>query len=80
MASNSAQLEFLGFLIGLKYPCPEGVAEPIEVSVWCFFAVLQTLAYFLGRAVRDGVHHFLNLGDGRETGVWNQIIAVRVSR
>ena len=39
------------------------------VSVRCFFASLQALAYSLRRAVRAGVHPGFDLGEGREVGV-----------
>ena len=45
----------------------------------CFFANLQALAYSLCRIVRDGDHQSFDLGEGRESGVWRQIKAVRAS-
>ena len=45
-----------------------------------FFAILQALAYSLHRAVREGDHQGLDLGEGREIGVWRRITAVRMSR
>ena len=70
----------MAFLIALEYPCLESLAASMDASVRHFLAVLQALAYSLRRVVRDGVHHGLDLGDGRETGVWRRIVAVRVSR
>ena len=80
LARKSVQWEFLAFFIALKYPCLESRARLARVSVWCFFANLQGLAYSLRRAVRAGVHQGLDLGEGCEVEVWERIVAMRVSR
>ena len=80
LARKSVQWEFLAFVIALKYPCLESRARLTRVSVRCFFANLQALAYSLRKAVRAWVHQGFDLGEGREVGVWRRIVAVRVSR
>ena len=80
LARKSVQWEFLAFFIALKYLCLESWARLMRVTVRCFFANLQALAYSLRRAVRAGVHQGFDLGEGREVGVWRRIISVRVSR
>ena len=80
LARKSDQWEFLAFFIALKYPSLESRARLTRVSVPCFFANLQALAYSLRRAVRAGVHQGFDLGEGREVRVWRWIVAVRVSR
>ena len=52
----------------------------MKVSVRYLFAFLQALAYSLCSAVRVGDHQGFDLGEGRETGVWRRIVAVRASR
>ena len=80
LARKWVQWEFLAFFIALKYPCLESRARLTRFSVRCLFANLQALAYSLSKAVRAGVHQGFNLGEGREVGVWRQMVAVRVSR
>ena len=69
LARNSAQWEFLAFVIALKYPCLESLARLMVSSVPCFFALLHALEYSLRRAVRDGDHQGLDLGEVRVIGV-----------
>ena len=69
LARKSVQWEFLPLFIALKYPCLESRARLTRVSVRCFFANLQALAYSLRRVVRPGVHQGFDLGEGREVGV-----------
>ena len=45
LARNSAQREFLAFLIALKYACLESLARLIVSSVRCFFTLLHALVY-----------------------------------
>ena len=59
----------LAFFIALKYPCLESHARLTRVSVRCYFASLQALAYSLRRAVRAVVHQGFDLGVGRKVGV-----------
>ena len=80
LARKSVQWEILAFYIVLKYPWFESRARLTRVSVRCFFANLQALAYSLRRVVSAGVHQGFDLGEGREVGVWRRIVAVRVSR
>ena len=80
LARKSVQWDFLAFFITWKYPCLESRARHTSVSVRCFFANLQALAYSLRRVVRERVHQGFDLGEGREVGVWRRIVAVRVSR
>ena len=69
LARKSVQWEVLAFFITLKYPCLKSRARLTRVSVRCFFAILQALAYSLRRAVRAGVHQDFDLGEGHEVGV-----------
>ena len=69
LATKSVQWKFLAFLITLKYPWHESRARLTRVSVRCFFANLQALAYPLRKAVRAGVHQGFDLGEGSEVGV-----------
>ena len=80
LARKWIQWEFLAFLIALKYPWLESRAKATSSSVQCFLASLQDLAYSLRRTVREGVHQGLDLGEGREVGVWRRMVAVRLSR
>ena len=80
LTRKSVQWEFLAFFIALKYPCLECRARLTRVSVRCFLANLQALAYSLCRIVREGVHQGFDLGEGREVGVWRRIVPMRVLR
>ena len=80
LATISVQWEFLALFIALKYHCLEIRARFTRVSVRCFFANLQALAYSLRRAVWAGVYKGFDLGEGHEVGVWKGMVAVRLSR
>ena len=80
LARNCALWEFLAYFIPLKFPCLESLARLTKASVRCFLTNLEALAYSLRSVVREGDHPGFDFGEERDTGVWWQITAVRVSR